>query len=656
MELVVGKNKKELKIQLKKPDILFDSWKIGYNYCIHNNHVNKIQPLPITALGKKKITCISGDSNIRITVVFSDEPDSLLIKYTIDNLTDSNIELEKITTTISHLSFAKSDNYQFFKNGYQSWSLTRVYSFDEKEMVSWLRCMNILQDNPRNLPSGEAGCFNSTMFAAISSSNDTYCCIGQGKPFNQYVYINAKKSLPDTIALDIIHDFCNMVVNPSAKLRTDLIYIITGKNANEVFERYCNNIKPSISIRKKVPRGWCSWYYYYTKVSEKNIYDNLELLMSKGKRFDIFLLDDGYQTAVGDWLSFNNKFPGGLSAFSRKIRTMGMVPGIWLAPFIASKKSLLFQEHPDWFLHDEHDEPIQAGWNPNWDIFNYFYACDTTHPKFQDYVKGVINTFVHELGFGYLKLDFVYAASLCGKAHDMNISSAQRLKLGYSLIRDVAGEKVFILGCGSPLSPAIGYVDGMRIGPDVAPYWMAPYRYYITRDPHALCTKFAIRSILNRAQLHKNLWLNDPDCIMLRQKETKLTIEERMSLINAVIITGGMYFISDDLALLNNIDWKLIDTIDELVQTCHTGKTYPVDIMESKIPEIIYNTSGYVAFFNFADRPRKKIVQLKGLLKKVILPANRLVDIWGNRDIYVYSDHIDLGELKPHESLLCKIM
>ncbi|HOF14188.1 MAG TPA: hypothetical protein PLN01_07685, partial [Spirochaetota bacterium] len=61
-------------------------------------------------------------------------------------------------------------------------------------------------------------------------------------------------------------------------------------------------------------------------------------------------------------------------------------------------------------------------------------------------------------------------------------------------------------------------------------------------------------------------------------------------------------------------------------------------------------------FFNFADRPRKKIVQLKGFLKKVILPANRLVDIWGNRDIYVYSDHIDLGELKPHESLLCKIM
>jgi len=143
---------------------------------------------------------------------------------------------------------------------------------------------------------------------------------------------------------------------------------------------------------------------------------------------------------------------------------------------------------------------------------------------------------------------------------------------------------------------------------------------------------------------------------MLRQKETKLTIEERMSLINSVIITGGMYFISDDLALLNNKDWKLIDIIDELVQTCHAGKTYPVDIMESKIPEIVYNTSGYIAFFNFADRPRKKIVQLKGFLKKVILPANRLVDIWGNRDIYVYSDHIDLGELKPHESLLCKIM
>ncbi|MCX8123555.1 MAG: alpha-galactosidase [Spirochaetes bacterium] len=655
MEWIVSKGKKELKIQLKKPDVLFESWKIQYIYSVNDDTIHTIQSLPVTALGKKKITCISSDDNLRLTVVFSDEGDYISIKYTIDNLSERDIVLDKIITTIGKFTIPKTENYRLFKNGYQSWSLTRSYSLKEKEISSWLTCMNILQDNTRNLPQGKTGSFHSTMFTAIGSDTTSFCVIGQGKSFNQYVYINTY-SKDKIIKIDIIHDFCNMMVSPASKLRADLLYIITHKSIHDAFERFFMLIKPQITMRKKIPRGWCSWYYYYTKIDEKSIYQNLDSLMSKGKRFDVFQIDDGYQTAVGDWLSINNSFPGGLAPIAQKIRTMGMVPGIWLAPFVASRKSKLYQHHPEWFLHNEDGKPVVAGWNPNWDLFGYFYALDTTHPEFQEYIKGVINTFVNEWGFGYLKLDFVYAASLCGKAFDMSISSAQRLKLGYSLIRDIAGDKVFILGCGAPLSASIGYVDGMRIGPDVAPYWMAKYRYYLTRDPHALCTKFAIRSILNRSQMHRNLWVNDPDCVMLRQTETKLTKEERMTLINAVIITGGMYFISDNLALLRSEDWKLIDIIDELVQVCYTGKPYPVDIMEHELPEIIYNSAGYIAFFNFSNKSRKSIVQLNGLLKKVITPNIKLIDVWGKRDIYVYSDHIDLGELNEHESVLCKIV
>ncbi|MGQ9844588.1 MAG: glycoside hydrolase family 36 protein, partial [Spirochaetota bacterium] len=459
----------------------------------------------------------------------------------------------------------------------------------------------------------------------------------------------------NTIQLNVIHDFCNIIVSPSLKIRADLIYLITNKNINEAFDQYFALTRSQKPLQRKIPKGWCSWYYYYTKIDEKSIYHNLDVLKNKANRFDVFQIDDGYQTAVGDWLSINNKFPRGLAPIVRKVRAMGMIPGIWIAPFIASRKSMLYQHHPEWFLHDSDGKPLRAGWNPNWDIFGYFYALDTTHPEFQEYIKEIINTFVHEWGFGYLKLDFVYAASLFGKAYDMSLTSAQRLKLGYTLIRDVAGDKVFILGCGAPLSASIGYVDGMRIGPDVAPFWMAKYRYYITRDPHALCTKFAIRSILNRSQMHRYLWLNDPDCIMLRQTETKLSKEERMTLINAIIITGGMYFISDNLSLLKNDDWRLIDSIDELIKKCNLEKSYAVDIMENEIPEILYNTGGYIAFFNFSNRSKKKIVQLKGSLKQVISPTSKLIDVWGKRKIYVYSDHLDLGELKSHESILCAI-
>lgn len=653
MDWIISKGKKELKVQLKKPDMFFDSWKISYKYRMNGEYIQKTQPLHLTALGKKKVTCVCGDNAVQIVAVISNEEDHLTLKYTIDSLSDTDIQFDSFTT-ITKLSIPKTDEYQFFKNGYQSWSVTRSYSGNEKEFASWLRCMNILQDTERNLPTGEKGSFHSSMFAVAGSSSSSYCLIGQGKPFNQYVYVNSKYE--NSVHIHIQHDFGGIIVKPASKLRADLVHILTNKNANDLFEKYFQLIRTHMPTRKKNPKGWCSWYYYFTKIDEKCIYGNLNALAEKKKRFDVFQIDDGYQTAVGDWLSVNEKFPGGMKPIAERIRTMGMIPGLWLAPFIAERTSQLYKNHPEWFLHDEHGKPVPAGWNPNWDIFGYFYACDTTHPEFQDYIKNVISAMIHEWGFGYLKLDFVYAASLYGKAYDMSFTSAQRLKIGYNCIREITGDKIFLLGCGAPLSSSIGLVDGMRIGPDVAPYWMATYRYYLTRDPHALCTKYAIRSIINRSQMHKLLWLNDPDCVMVRQKETKLTKEERMSLINAVIITGGMYFISDNLSSLNADDWKLIDGIDECMHHCSAGKSYPVDIMDSQMPEIVYNSSGYIAFFNFSDRTRKTIVQLKGMLKKCVHPANKLIDVWGKRTIYIYSDHLDLGELKPHESILCKII
>ena len=48
------------------------------------------------------------------------------------------------------------------------------------------------------------------------------------------------------------------------------------------------------------------------------------------------------------------------------------------------------------------------------------------------------------------------------------------MRAGYDAIRRGAGDDAFILGCGAPLGTCIGVVDGMRIGPDVAPSWDVP--------------------------------------------------------------------------------------------------------------------------------------------------------------------------------------
>ena len=50
----------------------------------------------------------------------------------------------------------------------------------------------------------------------------------------------------------------------------------------------------------------------------------------------------------------------------------------------------------------------------------------------------------------------------------------------------------------------------------------------------------AIRNVLTRSWMHRRLWLNDPDCLMVRRSDTQLSDAERSSLAGAIAASGGM--------------------------------------------------------------------------------------------------------------------
>jgi alpha-galactosidase len=93
-------------------------------------------------------------------------------------------------------------------------------------------------------------------------------------------------------------------------------------------------------------------------------------------------------------------------------------------------------------------------------------------------------------------------------------------------------------------------VDGMRIGPDVAPWW-EPRDAFPGYAEAAPSTRNAWRSTLVRSAFHRRLWLNDPDCLMLRTADTDLTPDQVEAWADAVGVSGGMALVSDDLALLD---------------------------------------------------------------------------------------------------------
>jgi alpha-galactosidase len=216
--------------------------------------------------------------------------------------------------------------------------------------------------------------------------------------------------------------------------------------------------------------GWCSWYHYFHAVTEADLRSNLA--RAGEWPVDVFQLDDGFQAAIGDWLATNADFPTPLDGLAAAIAAEGCVPGLWIAPFLASPESEVAHAHPDWVAtHLRSGSPLVGGINDAWG--GAVHSLDTSNPEVLDHLEAVARSLV-DAGFPYLKLDFTYAPSLAGGHADPSRTPAQRVRAGFEAIRRGAGPDTFLLGCGAPLGASVGVVDGMRIGADVAPWWHAP--------------------------------------------------------------------------------------------------------------------------------------------------------------------------------------
>lgn len=70
--------------------------------------------------------------------------------------------------------------------------------------------------------------------------------------------------------------------------------------------------------------------------------------------FDAGWYKDGFRAGNGNWdIPDKKKFPEGIEALSRHVNDLGMKYGMWIEPEFAMKKSLLYQQHPDWFIERE---------------------------------------------------------------------------------------------------------------------------------------------------------------------------------------------------------------------------------------------------------------------------------------------------------------
>ena len=445
-------------------------------------------------------------------------------KITVTALCDITLD-----SAVIPVEFKKSRKSSIFVNGYQSWTATKEYSLKEKQKN--------LDKLPKKLVDAYAfkaygsqffhkadnGFLLGVDYAYIKGEEEIF--IGNLNYKNAYLLIEIYKKQDRILLLSDVE---------GKKLKKGESFVVfdfmTDNSADDGQREYFSRLTPK-STQKLF--GYTSWYNHYQDIDENKINTALE---NADERFDLFQIDDGFETFVGDWLNIDeSKFPHGLKPVVDKIHEKGMLAGIWLAPFAAEKNSELVKTHPELIAKDDSGAFIPAG--SNW---SGFYPLDINNPYAVEYVRKILRFYVN-LGFDFFKLDFLYATNLKPIAGKTRSETAE---FAYSVLCEELKGKT-ILGCGATLSNGFEKFDFMRIGPDVSlkfdDVWFMKFMH-----SERISTKTTLQNTIYRSAMDGKAFLNDPDVILLRDDNISLTVRQRYALAKINALFGSLLMTSDN--------------------------------------------------------------------------------------------------------------
>ena len=514
----------------------------------------------------------------------------------------------------THLDYSSSKG--IFCNGFQSWTETRLFDIDEK-IKRQRRGVKVIGeaygDGMLYEYKNKKGIVHSWTYTYIKQPKRKVSFLGSLNDaigytiFEHYGLENKLRLIKDCKGLDISSECILMDI-----FSTHSYEWICFQNYFEA-----QQLKP---IQAKPAIGWTIWYYYYTNISEKIIEENLNAFINNKVPIEIFQIDDGWQQSVGDWLHVNKKFPNGWKPIVAKIHAQKIKAGLWLAPLACEHNSFIVKEKPHWILKDAKGKFLKIGFNPMWSY--WFYALDIYNEEVRNYLKKVFHTVLHEWGFDLVKLDFLYGTALLARNGK---SRGQIMHETMLFLRECVGNKM-ILGCGVPLSAAIGATEYCRIGPDIHLSWDFKLLKWIrARERPSVLN--AIHNTISRRQLSGKWFWNDPDVFMLRNNKNGLSFEEKYSLLLTNLLFGHLLFTSDN---ISEYDAK---------QRWWYKSIFPM--MPIKDVQVSWHDGFYTIYFSVKDRNFLALINVSELPKMYKLPNDLFYDnvkedlLKGNRVIEV---------------------
>jgi len=547
-------------------------------------------------------------NGISFKTTFLSGPDSLLLTAEFRNDSDKTVKVGDIRWTREPGSDALAvpgPKLRVYREGWTMASACGSVGWGEADFSMNPDYVPFATSAPERFKPAKPNRFTSEYVTVLMPENADSVLAGFLSGANRVCRFEIELGESEPVQIDAVSCGDAIVLQPGEVFRAEPLLLLSEKDPYTLLERYAEFRGERQRIRgwDHTPSGWCSWYYYFEKVTENDVLENLAYMKEHRSEYPLEYLqvDDGYQAALGDWLTTNDKFPHGLEWLAKQIHDAGFKPGFWLAPFMVEERSGLVQEHPEFLVHTPEGE---IAWTSQW-RGSRVAVLDGTHPGAQDFLRQLFRTLA-SIGIEYVKLDFMmYAcAAKNGRYHDPAATRVQALRRGLEAIREGFGEKRFILGCTTVLGPTAGIVNAERIGTDITPYWQRGEEQAFAEAP---TVPNVCRNLINRVYMHRRLWVNDPDVHIARIDNNELTENEILLWTSALWMVGGLTLLCDRFQTLAPERAALSKLL--LKQTDAFENVRPLDFRESTVPAVWFGRfretgAPVYGLFNFEDVPR----------------------------------------------------
>ncbi len=381
---------------------------------------------------------------------------------------------------------------------------------------------------------------------------------------------------------------------------TSLFQTESDESAFSAIRSLCKKICTSPRLPKTPVYGGNDWYHAYGKNTADGILKEAALIKkwsadAEGSPF--MVIDAGWQASAAEnsviagapWTESNDRFPD-MPDLAKKIKSLGVRPGIWIRPMAAPKNT-----PKEWLLPESRAGSTQ-------DSYTRTLTYDPSIPDVLHQIETEVRT-LRNWGFELLKHDFSSIDILGKWGHtferglaapgwhfaDRTRTTAEIIREFYAALRRGMGDGL-IIGCDTFLHLGAGLFDIQRIGEDSSDTNWRQTRLY------------AINGLAFRMPQHGVMHAIDPDCIGITPDSPWELNHKWMDLISK---SGAPLFISADPECITSMQEESIRKAFARASRPQPNAE-PIDWMDTTCPRRWRTTEG-IEEFDWAEHSGQSV-------------------------------------------------